>query len=64
MESFINTTVSNSEHNSVRRPTADAKSGPEELLHQVETAASGSPELDSEFVREQILNPHNFVGDC
>jgi Fe-S-cluster formation regulator IscX/YfhJ len=33
------------------------------LLHQVETALSGSPELDSEFVREQILNPHNFVGD-
>jgi hypothetical protein len=29
------------------------------LLHQVETAPSGSPE----FVREQILNPHNFVGD-
>jgi hypothetical protein len=33
------------------------------LLHQVETAPSGSPELDSEFVRKQILNPHNFVGD-
>jgi len=33
------------------------------LLHQVETAPSGSPELDGEFVREQILNPHNFVGD-
>jgi hypothetical protein len=33
------------------------------LLRQVETAASGSPELDSEFVREQILNPRNFVGD-
>jgi hypothetical protein len=60
---FINATLSNLEHNSDRRPTADVKMDLRKPLHQVETAPSGSPELDSEFVRERILNPHNFVGD-
>ena len=44
-------------------PTGGGKVDLRKLLHQVETASSGSPELDNEFVREQILNPHNFVGD-
>jgi hypothetical protein len=61
-ESFINTTLSNLEDNSDRRRRM-RKVDVRRLLHQVETAPSGSPELDSEFVREQILNLQKFVGD-
>jgi hypothetical protein len=61
-ESFINTTLSNLEDNSDSRRRM-RKVDLRRLLHQVETAPSGSPELDSDFVREQVLNPHNFVGD-
>ena len=59
----VNTTLGNLGHNSdAGSQRMTKKVDLRKLLQKVEAAPSGSPELDSEFVREQILNPHN-LGD-